>query len=672
MKYFLKQMLLMSALVPCSVLTMNLTLNVAPYLQFRSPDRDTIIKIIGMDHHTHLYDMETYYGTMFIRADYAQSFRPGRLAEMLFGPALIQTPSGTTNSDNNDGRMFLISGTELATVDADGYQNVNTSRNPQALMAENFYLPRDFASTVTVKPQARTFRLDFHFYMALDEWVQGLYFRIFGPFVHERYNLHMSETVTNKGSVGYEGGFFDTEPVLTANLLPGFMAYLSGQVPSDLTTTEAASLVFARVNTGTNNSNNTTGVTSASITQNSFAGLRLELTYDFLLDEDYHLGIGIQALAPTGKRPNAEFLFPPNAGNGKHWELGGVVTGHYTFWRSEDEDKHFDFVLEADITHMFKAKQRRTLDLIGDPLSRYMLATKLGAPVTYLSSSTQNPDSNAGTVPLDPAATPLKTQFQEVIAPVANFSTRDVKVSVGAQGDLSAMFNFTCKGFSWNIGYNFWGRSTEDVDLRNESSNAFPENTWALKGDAMVYGFVASNGLPPLEQGDVIALSATESNATIFAGTNATTDITDATSNQPLLRNYGVDAAQFAYATSGATSVRLIFYPSNEADNPANTIKTSNPPVFITATDLNLEGAQTRGISNTVFTNFNYTFISCENWIPYIDVGATAEFGGHVNKNNNNANPPVVTTSTVTTSNNTIDSALTQWSVWFRVGLSFN
>jgi len=393
-----------------------------------------------------------------------------------------------------------------------------------------------------------------------------------------------------------------------------------------------------------------------------------------LLDEDYHLGIGIQALAPTGKRPNADFLFAPNGGNGKHWELGGVVTGHYTFWRSEDEDKHFDFVLEADITHMFKAKQRRTLDLIGDPLSRYMLATKLGTPVNFLASSPLNPNDD-GSIVLDPPATPLKTQFQDVIAPVANFSTRDVKVSVGAQGDLSAMFNFTCKGFSWNIGYNFWGRSTEDVDLRNESSNAFPENTWALKGDAMVYGFVPNNAAPPLETSDAISLSATESNATIFEGTNAATlplIVADKTSQNPLLRNYGVDNAQFAYAIAGADTVRLVFAPT-APDNNDNTIKTSNPPVFITATDLNLEGAQTRGISNTVFTNFNYTFISCENWIPYIDIGGTAEFGGHVNKNNNNNNNVVVTSSsTGTTSNNTIDSALTQWSVWFRVGLSFN
>lgn len=670
MKYFLKQMLLMSALVPCSVLTMNLTLNVAPYLQFRSPDRDTIIKIIGMDHHTHLYDMETYYGTMFIRADYAQSFRPGRLAEMLFGPALIQTPSGTTNSDNNDGRMFLISGTELATVDASGNQNVNATRNPQALMAENFYLPRDFASTVTVKPQARTFRLDFHFYMALDEWVQGLYFRIFGPFVHERYNLHMSETVTNTGTLGYEEGFLDSAFVPTTSLLTGFMGYLAGQAPTGLVTTTASALAFARVNTGTNNSNNTTGPTSASITQNSFAGLRLELTYDFLLDEDYHLGIGIQGLAPTGKRPNADFLFPPNAGNGKLWELGGVVTGHYTFWRSEDEDKHFDFVLEADITHMFKAKQRLTLDLIGKPLSRYMLATKNGTPVELLNSSPTNSGSVANVL------TPLKTQYQDIVAPLANISTRDVKVSVGAQGDLSAMFNFTCKGFSWNIGYNFWGRSTEDVDLRNEDSMAFPENTWALKGDAMIFGF-AGVGITGLAVGAALELSATENSATIFAGTNATSKVTDGTTTlSPLLRNYGVDSALFAYATnpSDGTTTRLIYFSDSTGagNSPNNTIKTSNPSIFIKATDLNLEGAQTRGISNTVFTNFNYTFISCENWIPYIDVGATAEFGGHVNTNNNNANPPVVTTSTVTTSNNTIDSALTQWSVWFRVGLSFN
>ena len=42
-------------------------------------------------------------------------------------------------------------------------------------------------------------------------------------------------------------------------------------------------------------------------------------------------------------------------------------------WRSEDErniEKHFDFIMEADITHIFKAKQHRTFDLKGKPLSK--------------------------------------------------------------------------------------------------------------------------------------------------------------------------------------------------------------------------------------------------------------------------------------------------------------
>ena len=668
MKHFLKKMLLVSAFIlyvtPAfvSCAAPNTTLNVAPYLQFRSPSRDTIVKIIGMDHHTHLYDMETYYGTMFIRADYMQSFRPGRLAEALFGPALIPSTGGSSMSGSNDGRSFMVVGSAVpGTGPSTGLAVPNANKPANALMAENFYLPRDFASTVTVKPQTKIFKLDFHFYMALDEWVQGLYFRIFGPYVHERYNLHMSETVTNKGTLAYAQGFFDTGVVPVANLLPGFMAYLMGGIPSNLVTTTADPLVFAKL--GSNMSSSSNNPSSGSITKNSFPELRLELTYDFLLDEDYHLGIGIQAAAPTGGRPDARFLFEPNRGNGKSWELGGVVTAHYTFWRSEDEDKHFDFVLETDITHLFKSKQRRTLDLIGKPLSRYMLATKLGTPVVNgLQTSTANPPNGPG---FPPATTPVPAQFQEEISPVANFSSQDVKVSVGAQGDLSAMFNFTCRGFSWNIGYNFWGRSTEDVDLRNDNQMAFPANTWALKGDAMVYGFadVESGTIAPDAP---IALSATENKATIFTGTNSSSTVPDTSIDAPLYLNFGVDNDQYAYAQQGAGDItRLLAFPvAGEPDTQFSTIQTSNPPIYIKVTDLNLEGAETRGISNTIFTNFNYTFISCENWIPYIDIGGTAEFGGHVNGGGSSSN--------IGSGNRSIDCALTQWSVWFRLGLSFN
>src|SRR5207249_5379147 len=104
-----------------------------------------------------------------------------------------------------------------------------------------------------------------------------------------------------------------------------------------------------------------------------FAELRGEFGWNYIR-ENYHVGLNIQAAAPTGSRPNARFLFENQVGNGKHWELGGGFMAGYTFWCCEDIDRSLTFTFEADVTHLFNAKQRRTFDLTGKPLSRYMLA----------------------------------------------------------------------------------------------------------------------------------------------------------------------------------------------------------------------------------------------------------------------------------------------------------
>ena len=71
-------------------------------------------------------------------------------------------------------------------------------------------------------------------------------------------------------------------------------------------------------------------------------------------------------------------MFDAVVGNGKHWELGGGLTAHYTFWRDDSENKTFGFYLDANITTLFKAREQRTFDLKGKPNSRYLLAAQFG------------------------------------------------------------------------------------------------------------------------------------------------------------------------------------------------------------------------------------------------------------------------------------------------------
>lgn len=594
-----------SLLADCNTNCDN-NIRVAPFVQWRSQGRDTARKLVGTtSHHVYLYDMESFYGTFNMTPQYDQSFNNDDLLECYFGASL-------TNCN-----VLTIAGTHAPALDV-----------TKDWMAENFYLPRNFKSTITFSPKVQNFLVDFNLFVGLDEWVKGLYFRVYGPVVNNRVNLDPCEKIQQEGTEGYAPGFFSSSTVPANTLLQSALSFFNGNttitVPGIITTPLLQSKFPC-------SKQSTTG----------FAELRGELGWNYL-HEDYHFGFNIQAAAPTGKRPHGEFFFETQVGNGKHWELGAGLSAHWTMWRSEDDEKHLDFVFEADVTHLFNASQTRSFDLIGKPNSRYMLAEKVNLkPSQNLFGS----PTAGGAV----GGTPASSQFNAEYSPVANFTTRDVNVSIGVQGDVVLMLNYTHRGFSWDIGYNYWGMSHEDIELKDSNcAPVFPINTWALKGDAQVYGFRSDDNT-------AVALSATENLATIHRGTNipnaGTTPADSATTN------IGVDNKQFAQATSDGT-----VFLNNSPVAPQNQIRTSIQPVFITVDDLNVQGAQTRGSSNKLFTHFSYTWIDREDWIPYLGAGFYAEFGntGHDDHNGNND------------CDHGISCALSEWGIMVKGGVSFD
>ena len=655
--------------------------SVATYLSFRSQSSNTAAKIEGNTVYDYaLNDMESYYGTFWIRPAYYQSFRSDRIAHALFGEALVNSGTGT-GCNSSCGESLVISGTG---VDPETLSPL-VARGSHDLMAENFYLPRDFKSIVSFSPSVKTFLIDFHFYMGLDEWCEGLYFRLYGPFVHTRYNLDISEDVINAGtSAGdYEAGFFESFAVGSSELLQSFEAYACGNTPtiaqSELT---IQGLKNAKICCG-------------SHSKNGFGDLRFELGYNFLLDEDYHLGLNLQFAAPTGNKPTPEFLFSPQVGNGHHWEFGGGLTSHYTFWRSEDEDQRFDGALEANITHMFGAKVCRTFDLVGKPLSRYMLAAAYSDVTTIVDSGDVTVglvgDSAPTAAPdFEPSGTTTApiASFNYEYAPVANLTTREVKVTSSVQADITLMFTYVCKGFTCDLGWNLWVRSCENIDLTCGDCNAdFPTN-WVLKGDATQFGYSDSlvtatpNNLIKVDfdNDDTVAipLSASESQATIYAGTNSTT------SGDPLT-NPNVDNPQYGYFSPAATGSNdpRVASSGNSAtgtvtggvEDLVNQMFISVDPVFITEADLNICSAGTKGLSNKIFTHLEYHWLDCEDWMPYVGVGAAVEFGNGGNGGDSgsgtcNANSGV--SANCSSGSGCHKIALSQWGVWLKAGLSFN
>lgn len=641
MKHFSKQFFSIAALFSVTAVLADSNNLVTPTIVARSQGRHADRqKMVAEVDQTHRYNLESWYGTMDIAVGYMRTFREKDLAFCLFGNDLNCDSCAPT---------IKVQGSGVA------------SRDAKAWLADYLYLNCEFDGSFTVKPRIQNVMVDLDFYLGLDEWVNGMYFRIYGPINWTKWQTNFCSTDTGL-TTSCSAGYFT--PSGSEVLLTSLGSYFQGDAPASVDNITFKPLRFAKMGCGCQ-------------TETGFADLRLELGWNFLQDEDYHLGLNIQAAAPTGSRRNATFVLQPVVGNGKHWELGAGLTGHYIFWRSDDEEKHFGFYVDANLTHLFNAKETRTFDLDNGNNSRYMLATKFTKTVT----NNLGGKTTAGATGSATGFTLATAQFDNVYNPVANLTTIDVNVSVGVQADIVAMFNFTARGFSWDIGYDFWGRSCEkfgcSTDCECNPENLFnpsQRNTWALKGDARMFGYAgATAGSVTADQ--AIPLSATDSASTIHNGSNAA-------STSPI-RNFGVDRAQFAYTGSTSAAAMVIHTPLAQGgfNVAGDQIKTSIQPVFLSQDDVQL--TETKGTSNKVFTHFSYAW-DRDNWVPYLGVGGSAEFGhGHscCGDNSSSCSTSSCSTSSCSTSSscnnssscsNCVNCALTQWAVWVKGGLSFN
>lgn len=648
---------------------------VAPYYSIRSQSVDAARELVGCAHKINLFDMEKLYGAFHVTLEGTGSFKPNRISQCLFGvgDTCCSTP-GTCNTTFTTSSCYT---TTLATCNTccDGVQigisgSQVANRAATDWLADYFGLSPSFQGTIGFKPRVNNFIADFNLYLGLDEWLCGAYFRIHAPVVWTKWNLHACETIiTTTTLVGYAAGYFGPSAVPASSLVQSPLAFFQNQaVPTIGSGVTFQPLSHARFACG-------------GLTHTALAEIQMALGWNFFLDENYHFGFNFRAYAPTGNRPEGLYLFEPIVGNGKSWEVGAGLTTHYTFWRSEDEDCSFGLYVDANLTTLLRTRQTRTFDLVGRSLSRYMLAEQLGTPVTNLYANILPGDQAGSTAP--------SAQFQNIFTPVANLTTVDVKVSSALQADVVAMFNYTNCNFEFDFGYDFWARTCEKIDLDCDCNNVTAlagGTTWALKGDASVYGY-AQISAGEATAGQAIPLSATESNATINTGTNGYPNGIGGVIPQ---RNPGVDNPAYARLVAAATAnANIVYFPGGVA---ADQIETSLNPVFITEVDLALNSARTQGMSQKVFAHFSYTWRDNDCYLPFLGVGGKAEFASGQSCGSGSNNGCCSTGCNTNVNCNPIASGglpacppfidndgcgscqrcnLSEWGVWIKGGVAF-
>ncbi len=705
-----KQLICLTALISAGNLfgIAGTTTKIVP----RSQSFDAARQMVGWNNPNwgiNRYPQDDYYASFNATFAYTKTFRDNRLTQSLFGDAVV--------CGECDDLAIKISGSAVP------------DRAWNEWLGDYFGLPRDFQSTVTFKPTISNFLIDFSFYAGLDSWIDGLYFRIHGPFVHTKWNLNARETVTSPGTAAngaYFQGYFSSNAVPITNMNKGFLNYANGCVPT-INNDFDSTAEYACLNTictpdvegpcgctslgnitwqSLCNSRISNDCEDGSLTRNGFGELRAVLGWNFLNDEEeqYHVGLGIYAAAPTGTSigkqdgcdgDQGRYLFEPIIGNGKHWELGAQVTAHYIFWNSQDDSKSGGIYLEANATHLFAASQIRCFDLdSAGSNSRYMLAQYL--------------ESNRNSSPaISTEYNPSGLEFGNVYAPVANITQRAVYSTIAVQGDIAVTATYQSEGFQWDIGYNFWGRTCEDLCIQRccpvqESS----VGNWALKGDQRVYGFALVPPSVTRPPADIVALKipATDSRATIYSGSNMYNNIDYTPVNPVDAVNAFADNASLD-KTNNQNAVWTL--PSTPPAAGSAVMYDSNPPIFIQESDFDLTG--TRGTSNKAFTNFTWKWCSNETWTPYVTLGGEIEFGAtesgcypikckteSSSSCSSTCNPCPSTCNPCATSSNSyptqacdttpcvglprrapaptncIDCALSQWGIWFKIGTSYN
>ncbi len=644
----------MNVLVSCAMITScALHARVIPYISIRSQSVNAARELALWQTQINLDDMIHTYGSLSLTPEYEQTFNGEKIARALFNDALVR------DKTCKDSLAFNVEGSLVP------------HRDSRALLAENFGLPTDYSSVVTIHPKIKNFILDIDFYIGLDEWLPGWYVRLHTPLVHTVWNLNFCEKVKNPGSNTYPLGYFNGINYATtgnpygvsrANLVDTFDDYISQRRTPAIEGVTFYPLEKARIS-------------ECPLDDTKFSEIQCAVGWNFCTDECYHAGFNLRGSIPIGTRPLGIYLFEPIIGNGKLWELGAGFTGHWMPWISCDGTNNIAFYLDANITHLFKARQTRTFDFCNKPLSRYMLAATMTAPAVNLFNTD---DETTRMAPM--------YQFDNDFAPVANLSTIAVDVGAAVQADVVLKFAFTHCNYQFDIGYDFWARSCEEICPR--CACTWPHMTWALKGDAFVYGFTFT---PPDTIAQAVPLSASELDATIFCGTN------NAQRTGPFVweQNPGIDNAQLAFNEDGQNLQNF----ANETDSLVNIYSSFDPYVFSTNEfkQWDLKAAQTRGLSNKIFGNFGHICAINDHWSRYIGIGFEAEFG-HCDKRLSTAlvpdcvqkNPGQATTSLLSccsqccgTNNNNcksnrceqnrdcIDFAISQWGVWIKGGISF-
>lgn len=590
----------------------------APFIQYRSASLNKAKEICGWQQFTNRYGMEKLNGSLYSSIEFTSSFRPNSITQYLFGDDLI------------NGKNLLIQGSAVA------------DRNPKAWLADYFGLPIDFESQVQFCPNIKNVIVDLNTYLGLDSVTKGLYLKLHLPIVSTTWALNMSECVKVKGQEPFPLGYMSigkkpykpvdngTEPtVIPRSALPDDFidAVQMGTTFGD----QRVSMLFGTM-------------PCLNLQKTQFSDFHATLGYNFILKQDYTLGLNFNAVIPTGTRPDARYLFEPIIGNGKHWELGLGLDSNWIFYRdSQNENRYAGIWLDATFTHMLDAYQARSFDFCNKPNSRYMLLLNMtpaadtttwdlvGTTTTNVKEFSGN--SNADIIFDDPSGLVVqadaanytysqytnssKTDIWSGLTPAINYTTRVVNVAIDLQADIAIKLGYIGQDFSFDIGYELWARTKEKITPCQSFCKNKPDEIYVIKGDGMIWGR-DTNSVSYYN-----TLSGSQCKADIHTGENMKLQVTNPAG---AARNIGVDNPEFAWVLTNTGRGFAVETFIAQVNQDGDQLYSSFDPIKVNVGDIST-CQSTSAITHKIFTHINYEWKDKEaRWRPFAGIGGEVEF----------------------------------------------
>jgi len=547
----------------------------------RSQDTNTARRLFIIDHDL---DIEDTCYTFWAAPGFTRSFRSNKIACSLFGSSCL-----------------VFSGSKIE------------NRGSKDILADYFGLPADFKSRVSFKPTITNFFIDCGWIINLDWIHKGMKLQLLAPFVHTRWDLKLCEKVLQKGELFHPAGYMSG----------GNQRIERNKLVKDVKTAFQGNCTFGDMQDPLE-----FGKICGKQTETGIAQLRSQLYWIVTEDESYRLNASVFVSAPTGNRPNAEYLFEPVVGAHHHWQLGIGLHGAWDIWSKKlpVENSQSDYrinkiekvvdpmgdqcrlVFDLNLSHMFRCRQRRSFDFKNKPGSRYALLMNMATP----------PRDDILRVPEDVAP---DNQYTGHLFPAINKTTLKADVSVALQADLLFALSYTHNSWTFDIGYNFWGRTKEKI----KCVEAFPSNKFALKGDAQLYGFYS-----PGEEALSIAvpLNGTQSGGTVYSGQkdangNTNTDWSNKNVDNPAIAFEADTPGPLLQLTGKDFGDLAILFPGLSLES----VSGSDQAVLLTNNDIDVcSAASPRASTSKLFATCSYTLDKRERWDPYVGWGLELEF----------------------------------------------